>query len=237
MTETSNVNSNAKAQLEASGPVGAQLYARLRLRIVQGELEPGTRLSEVDVASYYDTSRQPVREAFIKLSEAGLIDIRPQRGSFVSRIDMASVLAAQFIREAVEADIVRAVATRADAQMLAELDEILALQRDAAETDNPQPFIDLDEAFHRKLADIAGQGAGWDFLQPLKSQMDRVRHLSASQFPRSILVEQHTQIVDAIKAGNPAAAEEKMRLHLRRILDDVPVVAAAKPAFFIAEPS
>nr|WP_325248323.1 GntR family transcriptional regulator [Amylibacter sp.] len=237
MTETSNVNSKAKAQLEASGPVGAQLYARLRLRIVQGELEPGTRLSEVDVASYYDTSRQPVREAFIKLSEAGLIDIRPQRGSFVSRIDMASVLAAQFIREAVEADIVRAVATRADAQMLAELDEILALQRDAAETDNPQPFIDLDEAFHRKLADIAGQGAGWDFLQPLKSQMDRVRHLSASQFPRSILVEQHTQIVDAIKAGNPAAAEEKMRLHLRRILDDVPVVAAAKPAFFIAEPS
>lgn len=237
MTETSNVNSKAKAQLEASGPVGAQLYARLRLRIVQGELEPGTRLSEVDVASYYDTSRQPVREAFIKLSEAGLIDIRPQRGSFVSRIDMASVLAAQFIREAVEADIVRAVATRADAQMLAELDEILALQRDAAETDNPQPFIDLDEAFHRKLADIAGQGAGWDFLQPLKSQMDRVRHLSASQFPRSILVEQHTQIVHAIKAGNPAAAEEKMRLHLRRILDDVPVVAAAKPAFFIAEPS
>ncbi len=237
MPETSDIFSKVSDQLEASGPVGAQLYARLRLRIVRGELEPGTRLSEVDVASYYDTSRQPVREAFIKLSEAGLIDIRSQRGSFVSRIDIASVLAAQFVREAVEADIVRAVTARADAQMLVELDEILRLQVDAAGIDNPQPFIDLDEAFHRKLADIAGQGAGWDFLQPLKSQMDRVRHLSASQFPRHILVEQHKQIVDAIKAGNASAAEEKMRLHLRRILDDVPVVAAGKPAFFIAEPS
>lgn len=237
MSQTSNTNTKAIEQLEASGPVGAQLYARLRQRIIRGELEPGTRMSEVDIAAYYNTSRQPVREAFIKLSEAGLIDIRPQRGSFVSRIDMASVLAAQFVREAVEADIVRAATARADATLLADLDAILGLQVDAAKTDNPQPFIDLDEAFHRKLADIAGQGAGWDFLQPLKTQMDRVRHLSASQFPRAILVEQHTQIVDAIKAGNASAAEEKMRLHLRRILDDVPAVAAAKPAFFIAEQS
>lgn len=231
------MDNNSSSNIDLSGPVGVQLFARLRQRIVRGELAPGTRLSEVDIAAFYNTSRQPVREAFIKLSEAGLIDVRPQRGSFVSHIDMASVLAAQFVREAVEADIIRAVTNIADAKILADLDALLTLQIRAAKDDNPQPFIDLDEAFHRKLADIAGQGAGWDFLQPLKTQMDRVRHLSAGQFPREVLVKQHQQIVDAIKVKDAKGAEQKMRLHLRRILEDVPVVAAANPAFFISEVS
>lgn len=122
------------APLDPGVAVSPQLFLRLRNRIVRGELEPGTRLSEVDVAAFYSTSRQPVREAFIKLSEAGLIDIRPQRGSFVSRIDVASVLAAQFVREAVEADIVRAATDRADADMLAELDGNIAAQESPSMT-------------------------------------------------------------------------------------------------------
>jgi DNA-binding GntR family transcriptional regulator len=220
--------------IDPNSPVSPQLVACLRDRIVRSELEPGKRLSEVDVATHYSTSRQPVREAFIKLSEAGLIDIRPQRGSFVSRIDMASVLASQFVREAVEADIVRAATHRATNEMLAELDANLAAQRQALHRD-PQVFMALDESFHLMIATIAGQGAGWEFLETLRIQMDRVRHLSASQFPREILVDQHTQIVDAIKAGDADDAEKKMRLHLRRVLNDIPVVAAAKPDFFISK--
>jgi DNA-binding GntR family transcriptional regulator len=64
-----------------------------------------------------------------------------------------------------------------------ELETILLFQADAADLDDPQPFMASDEAFHRKLADLAGQSAGWEFLQPLKTQMDRVRHLSAQQVP------------------------------------------------------
>ena len=220
--------------IDPSRAVSPQLYERLRDRIVRSELAPGTRLSEVDIAAYYTTSRQPVREAFIKLSEAGLIDIRPQRGSFVSRIDMASVLAAQFVREAVEADIVRAAATRITDEMQAELDANLAAQREAVDGD-PMVFMELDETFHRTIANIAGQGAGWSFLETLRIQMDRVRHLSASQFPRKILLEQHTEIADAIKDGDAAVAEKKMRQHLRRVLNDIPIVARANPDFFIAE--
>ncbi len=219
-------------RLNLGAPVGPQLFRLLRGRIVRGELAPGTRLSEGDVAAFYGTSRQPVREAFIKLAEASLIEVRPQRGSYVSRVDVSVVLAAQFVREAVEADIVRRVAQQADAAALHDLDGILAAQMEATAGSDPQPFMALDEMFHRKLADIAGQGAGWDFLQPLKSQMDRVRHLSAQQFPRRALVQQHKQIVEAIRRGDPATAEHNMRFHLRQILKDVTVVAAAFPEFF-----
>jgi GntR family transcriptional regulator, rspAB operon transcriptional repressor len=145
---------------------------------------------------------------------------------------MSAVLAAQFVREAVEADIVRRVADRVDAAEIRILDDILALQLNTIAIDDPQPFVSSDEAFHRKLADLAGQSAGWDFLQPLKTQLDRVRHLSAQKFPRRDLVEQHFEIVDAIRSGDPAKAEQKMRHHLRQVLSDVPVVAAAHPDFF-----
>ncbi len=219
-------------KLEAKAPVGPQLFRLLRDRIIRCELEPGTRLSEAEVAKSCGTSRGSVRETFIKLAEASLIDVFPQRGSYVSRIDVASVLAARFIREAVESDIVRNVAQMAGSSALEELDAMLLVQANTVELDDPQPFMESDEAFHRKLSDLAGQGAGWEFLQPLKTQMDRVRHLSAQQFPRRTLVQQHKEIVNAIRSGDADLAEQKMRYHLRRILDDVPAVTAAHPDFF-----
>lgn len=222
----------APDRLEAAKSVGPQLFRLLRGRIVRGELVPGTRLSESDVALVYGTSRQPVREAFIKLAEASLIEVRPQRGSYVSRIDIAAVLAAQFVREAVEADIVRRVAVQATAAAIRDFEAMLADQVEAAGIDDPQPFISADEAFHRRLAEVAGQGGGWDVLQPLKTQMDRVRHLSARQFPRRALIEQHRAVIEAIRAGDGDGAEAKMRLHLRQILADVPTVATAHPNFF-----
>ncbi|KEO51351.1 GntR family transcriptional regulator [Thioclava indica] len=226
---------NKKCQadiLDLKAAVGPQLYQALYNRIVRGELTPDTRLSEVEIASVYGTSRQPVREAFIKLVDAGLIEVRPQRGSYVRRIDPAAVRSAQFVREAVEADIVRYVAAQATPAICKELEAMLTAQEEAAGIEDPRPFMASDEAFHRKLAEIAEQGAGWAFLQPLKTQMDRVRHLSASQFPRRDLVLQHRQIVDAITAGDGNTAERHMRKHLRRILEDLPRVAASVPEFF-----
>lgn len=222
-------------RLEAGAAVGPQLFRMLRKRIVRGELEPGMRLSEVEIAHAYGTSRQPVREAFIKLAESSLIEVRPQRGSFVSRIDMGAVLSAQFIREAVEADIVRLAAARATGSDLAELDALLERQAEAIRDENPQPFMTLDEDFHRQLSQISERGEVWEFLQTLKTQMDRVRHLSARQFPRRILVQQHADIVNAIRSGDADAAEHRMRHHLRRILEDIPLVAAERPAFFEEE--
>ncbi|MDN5785744.1 GntR family transcriptional regulator [Pseudorhodobacter sp.] len=224
--------SNLTEALDLGAAVGPQLYRVLWNRIVRGDLAPGTRLSETDIATVYGTSRQPVREAFIKLAEASLIEVRPQRGSYVRRIDPAAVRSAQFVREAVEADIVRGVAERASPKNCDELDAILTAQAETIEIDDPRPFMASDESFHRKLAQIAGQGAGWDFLQPLKTQMDRVRHLSARQFPRRILVQQHRQIVSVIRVGDADTAEQHMRHHLRRILEDLPLVAAALPSFF-----
>ena len=220
--------------LDALMPVGLQLLSSLRDRIVVGELAPGTRLSEQDIATAYGLSRQPVREAFIRLAGEKLVEVRPQRGTFVRKIDLAEVETSRFIREAIEADIARLAAERADADAVAELKRQMARQTEIASHAGGS-FVELDELFHATLARIAGRADAWSYLQPIKMHMDRVRHLTATEFPVDRLVSQHGAIVDAIAAHDPDAAEAALRTHLHGVLEDLPKIAQAHPDFFIAE--
>lgn len=221
----------AHRAVESGSAVGPQLYAILRERIIRNEITPGTRISESEIAAHYAVSRQPVREAFIKLSEEGLLEVRPQRGTFVRKISTNAVMDARFVREAIEADIVKLLAGEADKSLVRELRGQLGDQRPAARKD-PVRFFQLDERFHRTLAEAAGKAHAWSVLEGVKAQMDRVRHLSVRRFPMEALVDQHLAVVDAIADGSPAAAETAMRSHLRAILVDLPEVAREMPEYF-----
>ena len=217
--------------LELTIPVRPQIHAGLRQRIIRGEIAPGTALSEAEIARRFAISRQPVREAFIKLAEEGLLEIRPQRGTFVRKISKTAVMDARFVREAIEANIVRELAAEGDAGLVARLRKQLVAQR-AVPAGELYDFMRLDEEFHWTLADAAGRLYGWKVIEDVKLQMDRVRHLSLRSFPQSKLVRQHTNIVDAIEKASPDAAERAMREHLRLIMDDLPSIEAQHPDFF-----
>lgn len=222
-------------QLDPSAPIGPQLHAILRQRVVHNDLKPGTRISEAEIAREYDISRQPVREAFIKLAEEQLIEIRPQRSTIVRRIDCAAVLDVRFVREAVEADIVRLLAGAPDKEQVARLRRHLEVQREIPAGD-PHAFISADEAFHEALAAGAGKKSVWTVLSDLKSQMDRVRFLSFELFPVERLIAQHEAIVDAVEAGDRAAAEAAIRTHLREVVSDLPDIMRANPDAFTSAP-
>ena len=113
--------------LPSEDAVSTQLHRKLRDRIIICELAPGQRISAAEIASSYGLSRQLVREAFIKLAEENLVSVRPQRGTFIKRISVSAALAARFIREAVEADLVRKVAEVATPKMTASLNSQLSL--------------------------------------------------------------------------------------------------------------
>ncbi len=217
--------------LDPTAPIGPQLHAILRDRIVRNRLAPGSRISETEVARQFSISRQPVRETFIKLSEEGLIDIRPQRSTVIRKIDPSTVLDARFVREAVEADIVRLLAQSPDPRLVAELRAQLADQ-DRIAKEAPDEFIRADEKFHFTLADGAGKGNVWHIIQGLKSQMDRVRFLSFGLFSLDRLMQQHRDIVDRIEQGDVAGAETATRHHLRAVLSDLPDIIRANPDVF-----
>ncbi len=219
--------------LNAAAPVGPQVYASLRRYIIRGELRPGTAVSEAEIARRFSTSRQPVREAFIKLAEDGLLEVRPQRGSFVRKISKAAVIDARFVREAIEADIVRELAREGDAALVAQLRALLAEQA-ALPSGRMYDFMKLDEQFHLALARGAGRSYGWKVIEDVKIQMDRVRYLTLRNFPQERLIRQHTSIVDAIERKSPDVADREMRRHLRGILDDLPSIEDQHPDFFTA---
>ena len=96
--------------ITTSEPVNQQIYRYLRKDIVTCIIQPGSLLSEKEVSARFNVSRQPVREAFIKLAEAGLVQVLPQRGTFVRKISARRVADGRFIREAVEVSVVRRAA-------------------------------------------------------------------------------------------------------------------------------
>lgn len=212
-------------------PVGPQVYRILRAKIIRGDLAPGARISESEIARTFALSRQPVREAFIKLSEEGLVEVWPQRGTVVTKISTAAVLDARFVREAIEADVVRMVAEAAEPAVIADLRGQIELQKAVAGRD-PDQFMRLDERFHRTLSEAAGKPYAWKVIEDVKAQMDRVRFLSFIQFPVPTLIMQHETVVNAIAACDPDAAEAAMRRHLREIITALPAIAEARPAFF-----
>lgn len=210
--------------------MGAQLHQQLRTAIVQGDLLPGAALSETDIAERYQVSRQPVREAFIRLAQEDLLEIRPQRGSFVKRIVMADVLDARFVREAIEVAVAREAALKADPAAIARLKNTLAAQSVAQ---GNAEFLAADESMHREIALIAGRESAWRVVDQVKAQMDRVRYLSYTEVsPADRLIAQHSAIVEAIAAHDADAAEAAVRAHMAEILQQLPQLAQRYPEMF-----
>ncbi|MBA4203580.1 MAG: GntR family transcriptional regulator [Polymorphum sp.] len=222
------------AASEPGVPVGQLVHRDLRQRIIRGELAPGTLLSEAEMARSFGSSRQPVREAFIKLAEEGLVEVRPQRGTLVRKISIKRVMDIRFVREAIEANVVHLLASEPEPAIIADLRAQIARQREVA-PDAQDVFMALDETFHHTMARAIGKTYAWDVVESVKAQMDRVRYLSFADFPISRLIAQHEAIVDAIETRNPQGAGEAMRTHLREILKDLPNIAAARPELFDME--
>ncbi|RJE79013.1 GntR family transcriptional regulator [Paracoccus sp. JM45] len=207
-----------------------QVHDWLYQRIIRGELPPGTRISETEIGDRIGLSRQPVREAFIRLAGEGLAEIRPQRGTYIGKISVMSVLSARLIREAVESDLCRMVAgLRPD---LSQMEAELVIQQQADQDKDVAEFIASDDRFHHAIATAAGQPAVWQDLERLKSQMNRLRHMSMRVFDRSQTIAQHRAILEALQAGNADAADAGIRLHLRQMLTELPEMAAAQPDYF-----
>lgn len=226
-----NIQNNKKAVLDLGKTVGPQVYQILHDQIVQGKVVPGTRFSEAEISRKFNTSRQPVREAFIKLRNEGLVEIRPQRGTFVTKIWIDAVGDARFIREAIEADIVKLLARESNPQLVTLLREQILQQRNLAPSEGGR-FLELDEQFHRTLAECAQKAIAWKVIASMKAHLDRVRHLSSIQKPLKNLIDQHEEIVDAIEAKDSIKAEKAIRYHMQEVLRDLPEIVAKHPELF-----
>ncbi|MCB1355185.1 MAG: GntR family transcriptional regulator [Maritimibacter sp.] len=204
-------------QVTANRPsVADHVFEELRRQVLSLELPPGARISEVEVARSMDVSRQPVRDAFYRLSKLGFLTIRPQRATTVSLISPAAVMQARFIRTALEVETVTHAATALSTADLDVLEGILDQQRQVVDPEHRAAFHRLDDLFHYEICARAELGFVWETVAENKGHMDRVRMLSLT-FATERAFQDHLRIFEALKARDPDRAVATMRDHLSRI--------------------
>ena len=210
------------------------VYETLRRKVLSLELPPGAALSENELAAALGVSRTPVRESLILLREEGLVQVFPQVGSFVSRVDPDRVRDAQFLREAVELAALDDVPEELDAEVVAELRANLDRQR--APGIGMEDFFALDEAFHLGLLQLSGHARAWSTVVSAKGHLDRARRLGLKEKNTTTpFADQHVEIFDAVVAGDLPRARETMRAHLRAVFDDIEQLRAHAPELFASD--
>lgn len=224
-----------KLQIEqARQTVTDLIYDRLYRQIIENDLPPGTKLSEAEVARGLGVSRQPVRDAFYRLSQQGFVLVRPQRATLVSPISVDAVMQALFIRTALETATVTAAAEQGTDADFDALDALLVEQRKAVEADDRMRFHRLDDELHRQICALSGHDYAWTLIREHKAHMDRIRLLSLSFTAHDALAE-HRAIVSAIRARDADAAVAATRHHLSRIAASIERIHQTNPGFFDQE--
>ncbi len=207
----------ATAALEQSKEtIASRVVDALRDDIITMGLKPGDVISESDIAGRYGVSRQPVREAFIRLAQQGLLLIRPKRATVVKKISPIGVRQSRFIRESIEVEIIRRVAGQPSDDAADVLAKLIVDQEAASDGGDTRRFHTLDELFHRTLARLAGVEYAWQLIDDHKMQLDRVRYLTLGVSSTQRAIVEHKQIVEAVAKADPTAAETAMRAHLAR---------------------
>jgi DNA-binding GntR family transcriptional regulator len=215
-----------------SQQAAAQVYEQLRDMILSLKLTPGTMLSRSDLQRQLGLSSTPVRDALMRLEDAGLVEVFPQSGTIVSLIDVPLARQAQFLRRAIEQEAVRLLAEVSDRALVEKLRAVIREQA-LSKSKNLERFNDADLRFHKLLYEAAGVPDLWSLVRYRSGHIDRIRrlHLPIGGKANQI-VRDHTAIVDAIENREPDLAQAELRGHLSRSLAFSTELRAKFPGYF-----
>lgn len=188
----------------------------IRENIVNLELAPGSMISEQDIANQLNLSRTPVHEAMQELSSTKIIEILPQRGSHVCLIDMDLVEEAVFARATIEGAITEMASTKATEKDIQELEENVTLQQFYHEKNNLDKLMELDNAFHEMMYKITNKMQCHYMVRLMSIHYDRIRELHLHSFNPELIINEHKEILEAIKNKDGAAARAVLDKHLSR---------------------
>lgn len=188
----------------------------LERRILAGDILPGDKLNETDVASELNISRGPVREAFRALAQAGLVRTEKNRGVFVRQVSLAEADEIYELRAGLDELIGRLAAERASEAQVAELRELVARMRTAGLAESVADYYPLNVRFHDRLAELTGNRTLVSAYRRLINELHLYRRETLARgqdsFPTS--TSEHAAIVDAIAARNADLAGRLLYEHV-----------------------
>ncbi len=201
----------------------------VRDAIVRLELPPGTAIDKAALCARLGVSRFPVSEALGRLAAEGFVEILPQRGTRVARIDLADCRQAMFIRRALEAEAIRAIVPRADAALLSALDKNVREQEAALGSDHGGRFHELDLELHELLLGFLGYERVKHAVEAARASLDRARLFMCTPTRQLSTFAEHQAILAAMKRRDPAGAVQAMESHLDAVMNELVDFAGRNP--------
>ena len=196
------------------------------------ELEPGSRISENELAAEIGVSRTPIREALIELSKSKIVKIYPQKGSYVSLIDWEMVEEALFMRLTLEKAVVQLACQGISEEKMQELEKNVKLQKFYIDNNEPGELLELDNQFHKELFAITNKIHIYRLMSVMMLHFDRLRTLRTKAVDQQYVIGDHIKILEAIQNKDPFEGERAMERHLTRYVIDEKIVMEKYPQYF-----
>jgi len=213
--------------------VGENVYEIIKANIINLNLKPGTRISEKEISELLKVSRTPVREAFIKLSKEGLLYILPQRGTYISHIDLDLVEDARFIRESLEKTILKIATENFPEDYLLKLERNIEIQKSLIGQKRYYEFLETDEEFHKTIFAGCNRERTWSFIEQINSEYKRVRMLTfLAEIDWGNVIMQHIEIMESIRQRDEERGQRVISNHIGKLVLEQVELKKKYPHYF-----
>lgn len=199
-------------------PLRELVYEELRKLIMTGQIKPGTRMMEIDLAESMGVSRTPVREAIRQLEKDNLVTIEPRRGAYVSDISPEDIGDMLLVREQLEGLATCLAAENMSDEEIEELVRMKDAYEQAYEKGTMQDLIEIDTRFHSIISNSCGNEYLISVLQELQDQVLRFRYIYFKSIKRAAeVIEDHANILESIVSRDGNAAKKYAEDHVCKL--------------------
>lgn len=198
------------------------LYNKIRNDIINLTYKPGDAISEAGLAKQLGVSRTPIREVFIRLAHEKLINIYPQKGTYISLIDLNFVKQIIFMRFVLEKEIMKEACDHLSEEAINELKVICGFQKAIAENKGDTvEFLKLDNSFHRVIFEDLNREVVWEILEKNNAHYSRFRLLDIyEKIPMEKIVKQHTKLIELLEKRDNEKLVELLEKHLHQGIEE-----------------